>query len=54
MFRLFLILCGSLLLMTVSIGASASVRFQILTDNPMTSPVFAGRTTGQDGDIIWR
>jgi len=32
----------------------ATVSFQVLNDEHMNTPVFAGRTTGEEGDIFWQ
>lgn len=54
MFQKLITACAALLLAGASYAAYGTVRFQILTDADMTTPVFAGRTTGQENDIFWQ
>jgi len=47
------LLIGIVLLANTPLGA-AGVEFQVVTDADMATPVFAGRTTGGQGDIFWQ
>lgn len=48
------LVCLAVALVLHSPVGFATVTFRILTDADMTSPVFAGRSTGQTGDIFWQ